>query len=62
VFVFQGFGCGVTLVAKISQGKALMPKAGQFGGKVQKLAGEVLVNKQNFHKAGPKAAVSNALV
>ena len=28
VFVFQGFGCGVALVAKISQGKALMPKAG----------------------------------
>ena len=39
-----------------------MPKAGQFGRKAQELTGEILVNKQNFHMAGPKAAVSNALV
>ena len=62
VFVFQRFGGRGALVAKIGQGKAIMPKAGKFWGKVQELAGEILVNKQNFHKGFPKAAVSNAFV
>jgi len=39
-----------------------MSKAGKFWGKVQELAREILVNKQNFHKGFPKAAVSNAFV
>jgi hypothetical protein len=37
------------LIARIRQRKASCPRRGQFGGKMQELAGKVLMDEQDTH-------------